>query len=309
MAIWEVAANKKLQKYPVVTAKNHFSLSQITVNISDMEIKGKTAIITGATGKLAGAIVLSLAKAGANCICIYNSNTEKAKKLQQQIKSIFVIARTPKADEAIYSKKQDCFAPKGLAVTGSVFIKADLTNEENIEKVFADIKRFATPQILINAAAVFDKKPIEDITFEYIRQTLDINFTVSMIMSQKFVELAGRKIKSRQRPIAKIINIADIVAGKPPAGFSIYSASKAALLAATKSLAKELAPDFTVNAVSPGVINWQKGTSAKLKKRILAHIPAGRTGSPDEVAGAVKFLIENDYVTGQVINVDGGRTV
>jgi len=246
-----------------------------------MNIKGKTAIITGSTGQLARAIVLSLAQSGSNCICIYNKNTPAAQKLQTDLKKLKV---------------------------KSLFIQTDLTTEKNIEKTFAEIKKFPAPQILINAAAVFDKKPIAELTFDYIRHTLDINFTVPMIMTQKFVEFTQRKIKSRTKPIAKIINITDITAENPPAGFSIYSASKAALIAATKSLAKELAPDFTVNAVSPGIINFQKGTSAKLKKRILSHIPAGRTGSPDEVAAAVKFLIENDYLTGQVLNIDGGRT-
>ncbi|MCX5633149.1 MAG: SDR family oxidoreductase [Phycisphaerae bacterium] len=251
-----------------------------------MEIKGKTAIITGATGKLAGAIVLSLAKAGANCICIYHKNSPQAKKLRSKLK------------------------------TKSLFIQADLTVPKDIEKAFAEIKKFSTPQILINAAAVFEKKLIDDISFEYARKMLDINFAAAMEMTQKFVKLL-RTIRQKQNlsstaigePIAKIINIADITAQKPPAGFSIYCASKAALIAATKSLARELAPDFTVNAVAPGIIHWPKNIAAAQKKKILSHIPAGREGSPQEVAQVVKFLIENDYITGQIINVDGGRSL
>jgi NAD(P)-dependent dehydrogenase (short-subunit alcohol dehydrogenase family) len=245
-----------------------------------MNIKGKTAIITGATGKLASQIVLSLAKAGANCICIYNSNTVKAKKLSAEVRKLKV---------------------------KSLFVSADLTAEENIEKVFAEIEKFLKPQILINAASIFGKKPFEEVAFDYIRQMFDINFAAQVLMTHKFVELVRKKIKNRQKPIAKIINITDITAQRPPAGFSIYCASKAALLSATKSLAKELAPDFTVNAVSPGIISWQKGVTAEQKKKMLSQVPAGRAGSPQEVADAVKFLIENDYVTGQVIDVDGGR--
>lgn len=247
-----------------------------------MKIKGKTAIITGATGKLASQIVLSVAAAGANCICIYNSNTAKAKKLA--------------ADLRKFKQK-------------SLFIQADLTAEKNIEKVFACLKNFPTPQVLINAASIFEKKPLGDITFEYIRRTFDINFAAHMILTKKFVELArrGRKAKGRAKPLVKIINITDITALRPPAGFSIYCASKAALLSATKSHAKELAPDFTVNAVSPGIISWQKGVTAEQKKKMLSLVPAGRAGTPAEVADAVKFLIENDYITGQVIDVDGGR--
>ncbi len=245
-----------------------------------MNIKGKTAIITGATGKLASQIVLSMAKAGANCICIYNSNTAKAKKLAADLRKLKI---------------------------KSLFISADLTAEENIEKVFAEIEKFSKPQILINAASIFEKKPIENVTFEYIRQTFDINFAASMIITQKFVELVRRKMKSKTKPLAKIINITDITALRPPAGFSIYCASKAAFLSATKAMAKELAPEFTVNAVSPGIVSWPKSITAEQKKKMLSLVPAGRAGSPEEVADAVKFLIENDYVTGQVIDVDGGR--
>lgn len=247
-----------------------------------MEIKGKTAIITGATGRLAGAIVLMVAKAGANCVCIYHKNKTEAKKLKTALQKLR---------------------------TKNLFIQADLTVPGNIEKVFADIERFAKPRILINAAAVFEKKLIKDISSEYISQTVDINFTAAMEMTQKFVKLVRKKIKQEQKPAAKIINIADIAAQRPPAGFSIYCASKAALIAATKSLAKELAPDFTVNAVSPGIINWQKDVTKKQKKKILTRIPAGRAGKPEEVAQAVRLLIENDYITGQIINVDGGRSI
>jgi NAD(P)-dependent dehydrogenase (short-subunit alcohol dehydrogenase family) len=255
-----------------------------------MEIKGKTAIITGATGRLAGAIVLMMAKAGANCVCIYHKNKTEAKKLKTALQKLR---------------------------TKNLFIQADLTVPENIEKVFADIERLgsagspqvAKPRILINAAAVFEKKLIKDISSEYISQTVDINFTAAMEMTQKFVKLVRKKIKQEQKPAAKIINIADIAAQRPPAGFSIYCASKAALIAATKSLAKELAPDFTVNAVSPGIINWQKDVTKKQKKKILTRIPAGRAGKPEEVAQAVRLLIENDYITGQIINVDGGRSI
>jgi len=255
-----------------------------------MEIKGKTAIITGATGRLAGAIVLMMAEAGANCVCIYHKNKTEAKKLKTALQKLR---------------------------TKNLFIQADLTVPGNIEKVFADIERFAKPRILINAAAVFEKKLIKDISSEYISQTVDINFTAAMEMTQKFVKLVRKKIKQEQNlsstaigePAAKIINIADIAAQRPPAGFSIYCASKAALIAATKSLAKELAPDFTVNAVSPGIINWQKDVTKKQKKKILARIPAGRAGKPEEVAQAVRLLIENDYITGQIINVDGGRSI
>lgn len=262
--------------------KNPFSSSQIPVNIISMDIKGKTAIITGSTGKLARVIVLSLAEAGANCICVYHKNAAQAKTLQTALKKLDV---------------------------KSLFIPADLTKQQGIEKVFAGIKKFTIPQILINAAAVFDKKPIEKITTDYIKETFDINFAAAMMMTQKFAAFLQKKIKQPQKPLGKIINITDAAIEKPPACYSVYSASKAALGSATVSLAKELSPDFTVNAVAPGIIHWQKGITAEQKKRILSRIPANREGLAGEVAGAVKFLIENDYITGRTLTVDGGWTL
>lgn len=247
-----------------------------------MKIKGKTAIITGSTGKLTGQIVMTLAKAGVRCICIYHKNDRHAKKLRAVLNSL---------------------------KTKNLFVRADLTVPENIDKVFADIEQFARPRILINSAAVFEKKPLGNITFEYIRKTVDINFSVSMMMTKKFVELIRQKKTIKRKPAAKIINLTDAIIQKPPPGFSVYCASKSALTAATKSLAKELAPDFTVNAVAPGIISWYKDITPQKKKKIIARIPAARVARPQEVAHAVKFLLENDYLTGQIIGVDGGLSV
>jgi 3-oxoacyl-[acyl-carrier protein] reductase len=233
-----------------------------------MEIKNKTAVITGATGKLTAAIVLAMAKAGGNCVCIYHKNIQKAGRLKAELRKAGV---------------------KGL------FIKTDLTNQRNIEKVFAKIKTFSKPQILINAAAVFDKKPLNKITPEYIKNTLDVNFTAAILMTKEFVKLAGKKKQ------AKIINITDAITEKHPAGFSVYSASKAALETATKTLAKELAPNTTVNAIAPGIIHKPK--------KITAKIAFQKTAGIKKVLNAVKFIIENDCVTGQIINVDGGRSL
>jgi 3-oxoacyl-[acyl-carrier protein] reductase len=233
-----------------------------------MEIKGKTAIITGATGKLAAAIVLAMAKTGAKCVCIYHKNSKKAGGLKAELRK---------------------------AGVKSLFIKADLTKQQNIEKIFARIKEFSKPQILINAAAVFDKKPLNKITPEYIKNTLDINFTAAILTTKKFVEFAGKKKQ------AKIINITDAVTKKLPAGFSVYSASKAALESATKTLAKELAPNITVNAIAPGIIHKPK--------KITAKIATEKTAGIKKVLNAVKLLIENDNITGQIINVDGGGTI
>ncbi len=239
-----------------------------------MDIKGKTVLITGATGKLARVIVLSLAKAGANCICVYHKNKKAADALESAIKK------------------------NGVR---SLFVSADLTKLQSIEKIFAKIKKISQPEILINAAAVFEKMPCEKITGDYVRKIFDLNFTSAMMLTQKFATLLKKNKKT-----GKIINITDATIEKHPKGYSVYVASKAALASATISLAKELSPDITVNAVAPGIVNWQKGVTIEQKKRMLAKVPLARTALPEEIAAAVKFLIENDYITGQTIVIDGG---
>ncbi|MCE5341633.1 MAG: SDR family oxidoreductase [Planctomycetaceae bacterium] len=242
-----------------------------------MDIKGKTVIITGSTGKLARTIVLSLAQAGVNCICVYHKNKKAANALESAIKK------------------------NGAR---SLSLAADLTKPQDVEKIFTKIKKFSQPEILINAAAVFEKMPSEKITGDYVRKIFDLNFTSAMVMTQKFAALLKKNKKA-----GKIINITDATIEKHPKEYSVYTASKAALESATISLAKELAPNITVNAVAPGVVHWQKGVTVEQKKGILSRIPAGREGLAEEVAAAVKFLIENDYITGQTITVDGGWTL
>lgn len=241
-----------------------------------MEIKGKTVIITGTTGTLGSATVLGLAKAGADCICIYNKNGEKADSLGDDLNKI---------------------GAKRL------FIKADLTRPDDIEKIFEETERFSPVDILINAAAVFKAQPEQKHPDDFISQIFAVNFFAAMNMAQKFAAL----VKKQNTSIAKIINMTDAMANNPSKTFAVYNASKAALQEATKQLAKQLAPKIMVNAVAPGIVTWPEGASEEKKQKILAKIPAGRIAKPDDIISAIKFLIQNDYITGQVITVDGGR--
>ena len=103
-----------------------------------------------------------------------------------------------------------------------------------------------------------------------------------------------------------IVNIADISAGSPWPGYAVYCASKAALVALTKSAAKALAPQIRVNAVSPGAILWAEDMPERQRAKVLDHVPMKRVGSPEDIAAAVVFLARQDYITGQELRVDGG---
>ena len=247
-----------------------------------MELKNKTAIITGSTGKLARHLTLSLAQSGCNCICQYHENYALAQDLVKEIKSL---------------------GQKALA------FQADLTKDEEIEKLFAAAGQQPCPRILINSANIFERKPLEKVTFEDARKTFDLNLTAAIMMCKYFVKQIKDNFGQSDVPVAKIINIADVGAIKPWANYVLYCSSKAGLVGATKALAKELAPAICVNAVSPGIISGEDDFDEVGKKRQLAFIPAARFGSADEVARAVTFLIESDYITGQTLNIDGGRSI
>ncbi len=244
-----------------------------------MELNGTTAIITGSTGALGKAFASALAKAGCNCICHYHTNQLAADELIEQITAL---------------------GPQAAAVC------ADLAKPDQIEKLFAETI-LRPPRILVNSAAVFSRQKLAEVTFVDAQKVLNTNLVAPILLCRRFVQ--GVPVCESNEPAAKIINLVDVCASRPWAEYSLYCASKAGLVAVTKSLAKELAPRICVNAIAPGIITWQDDLDDKQKKRQLSHIPAGRAGTLEEITSALLFLIENDYITGQVLNIDGGRCI
>jgi NAD(P)-dependent dehydrogenase (short-subunit alcohol dehydrogenase family) len=247
-----------------------------------MELKGTTAIITGSSGRLGGAIAKALATAGCNCICHYNGNKQKAEELVEQIKKLGV---------------------KALA------IEADLVEPEQIEDLFEKVLEFGTPQILINSAAVFSRQSLMDVTFEEAQKVLSLNLIVPILTSRAFAKIVNAKSSEAGSVIAKIINIADVGGIRPWAGSVLYCSSKAGLIGATKALAKELAPRICVNSIAPGVVTWPSDFDESEKRRQLSFVPVKRIAEIRELTEAIIFLLRNDYITGQVLNVDGGRCI
>lgn len=247
-----------------------------------MELKKTTAVITGSTGKLGKAIALTLAHAGCDCICHYNMNKDAAARLVAQIQNS---------------------GRKAIAV------KADFSDPDQARQLFNLPDDFQTVRVLVNSAAVFSRDAVADLTAENVTGLLNVNLTAPLIASRYFVEMLNAIDTPKTNPVGKIINIVDIGAIKPWAGYSAYCASKAGLLAATKSMAKEFAPQVCVNAVAPGVITFPDEFNEHDKQRQIDFIPAGRIGTQNEIVSTITFLLQNDYVTGQVINVDGGRCI
>ncbi len=247
-----------------------------------MELRKSLAVITGSTGRLGSAIAIALAEAGCDCICHYNKNHEKAKSIVEKIQFHKVEAEA---------------------------VQAELTDEKQIENLFEQSSQLGTPRILINSAAVFFRRPLEEVSFGEAQQVLSINLTAAILTSRCFAKSINEKSPNSTTIAGKIINIADAGALRPWASYVLYCSSKAGLIGATKALAKELAPAVCVNAIAPGIVTWPEDFDEQQKERQLSFIPVKRTARAEEITNAVKFLLENDYITGQVLCVDGGRSI
>jgi pteridine reductase len=249
-----------------------------------MELEGLTAVITGSTGKLGTPVALALAEAGCGCVCHYHKNQRFAVDLVEHITGL---------------------GQKAIA------IGADLTEPDQIQKLFTESAALGPVRILVNSASVFSRKPLADATIEDARKLLDVNIVGPILACKEFAKAVASQedLPESENPVAKIINLVDVGGIRPWANYSVYCASKAGLIAATKSMAKELAPAICVNAVAPGIITWPEEFGRDDKKRQLAHIPAGRIGYASEITSAIIFLLENNYITGQILNVDGGRCI
>jgi len=164
-------------------------------------------------------------------------------------------------------------------------------------------------RVLINSAAVFAREPIEKVAFDAAQKTLAINLIAPMLAARCFAETIREEAADAPPPAGKIINLVDVGALRPWAGYTVYCASKAGLISVTKSLAKELLPAITVNAVAPGLVSWPEHFSEDEKVRQLKQVPMKRMADPAEITEAVIFLLKNDYVTGQVLSIDGGRSI
>lgn len=262
----------------ILLLKGDYGFKILTV----MEIKGKTAIITGASGKLGSAIVSDLADKGCNCICQFYKND--------------------KAGEDIARKARQ----KGVKAKS---VQADLTNPDDLKNLVESGQGFGNTRILINSAAVFERSELKQASFQQGGRIMNLNFTAAVILSKFFAESLAGKSEDKSGQPGKIINITDVGGIRPWAGYVFYCASKAALISATKSLAKELAADICVNSIAPGFIDIPEEYDQAEIERQLGFIPMNRKGDRSEITSTVRFLIENDYVTGEVIRVDGGRSI
>jgi pteridine reductase len=188
--------------------------------------------------------------------------------------------------------------PRGLPGA----LQADLAAPDGPAALAAAFKRaHRRLDLLVNSAAAFDALPLEETDAAAFDSQMNLNARAPLLLARALAPLLRR---SR----GAIVNIADVGGGLVPwRGFAAYSASKAALVRLTECLALELAPEIRVNAVAPGTVLWPEKYPLKLRRTLTARIPLGRAGTPADVASAVRFLAEAQFVTGAVLPLDGGR--
>ena len=244
-----------------------------------MKLSGKRALVTGAGVRVGRAIALALADAGAAVAVHHHRSVAGA---QQVVAKIAATGR-------------DAFA-----------VRADLALPDEVERMFEQLDaRFdGKLDVLVNSAGIFEKVELAQLPLDRWQRMFAVNVESALLCAQA----------ARPRMVAagsgSIVNVTDISAERPWRGYAHYCASKAALIALTKSLALEWAPEIRVNAVSPGAVQPPDEMPAEERERLASAVPQKRLGDPADVAEAVAFLAAGPgYVTGQVLAVDGGRSI
>jgi pteridine reductase len=239
-----------------------------------MNPTGKVALVTGGGRRVGKAISLALADAGAYVVVNYNHSADEA---EETVREIERRGRRALAVQADVSKKQDVDAL--------------------IETVSREFRRL---DILVNSAARFDRSPIADITEEDWDRVLGTNLRGPFFLSQAAAPMLAAN------GAGVIVNIADLSAFQPWPSYAHHAVSKAGLVHLTRVLARALGPRVRANCVAPGTVLPPEGFEAEQDEADERTV-LKRVGSPEDVANAVLYFVKNDFVTGQVLVVDGGR--
>lgn len=240
-----------------------------------MEMRGKVALVTGGAIRVGKAITLMLAQQGANVVVNYYSSDQAAQETVAEA---------------------EAYGVRALAVQCDV---ADLAQVQRMADTI--LAEFGGVDILVNSASLFDKMPFPTDSYDTWHRVTGISingpFYVCNTLAPSMLARGG----------GAIVNIVDLSAWEPWPNFAAHTVSKAALLAFTRQLALELAPTVRANAVAPGPVlpppNYDEAKAARTARGTLLR----RWGSPEDVASAVRYLIEADYVTAEVVTVDGGE--
>ena len=245
------------------------------------KLEGKVAIVTGASKGIGASIAKHLADEGAAVVVNYASSKADADGVVSEI--------TRRGGKALA-------------------VQANVAKQEDIERLFAAATTtFGRVDILVNNAGIYEFAPLDGVTEENFHKQFDLNVLAPLLASREAVKYFGATGGS-------IVNVSSIVSSAAPPNASVYSATKAAVDAITRSLAKELGPrNIRVNAINPGMVDtegWRAAGFAEsdLRKQVEAQTPLGRIGQPQDVAPAAVFLASDDaaWITGETMVIAGG---
>jgi 3-oxoacyl-[acyl-carrier protein] reductase len=250
-------------------------------NINVQQLDGKVAIVTGASKGIGASIAKHLAAEGAAVVVNYAASKGGAQQVVDEI--------TKNGGKA-------------------VAVQADVTNKGDITRLVAETKlRYGRLDILVNNAGIYEFLPLENVTEEHFHKQFNLNVLGLLLTTQAALTLFSESGGS-------VINISSVVSTSAPATGSVYSATKAAVDAVTKSLAKELGPrKIRVNSINPGMVETEGLHTAgfvesDLRKQIEGQTPLGRIGQPEDIAGAAVFLASpgSSWITGETLYISGG---
>ena len=242
-------------------------------------LDGKVVLVTGAARRIGAAIVTRLHENGARVAIHYRGSADAADALAQRLNTV---------------------RPQSAAA-----FQADLLDTECLAPLIDDVVAWGGRlDGLVNNASTFYPTPVGTITEDHWTDLMGSNLKAPLFLSQAAVP-------HLRRHQGAIVNLVDIHAQRPLRNHPVYGPAKAGLAMLTRALAKDLAPAIRVNGVSPGAILWpEEGMSDSAQQTILRQVPLERPGNPADIAGCVLYLLRDaNYVTGQIIAVDGGRSI
>ncbi|MGH9793653.1 MAG: SDR family NAD(P)-dependent oxidoreductase [Candidatus Acidiferrales bacterium] len=242
--------------------------------MANRPLTGKVALVTGAARRIGRSIALRLAQDGADVVVNYRHSNDDAERVAAEIRA---------------------FGRRALVV------QADVSVPEEVRAMFSTLDRgFKRLDILVNNAGVFFAAPFQQLTVQQWDAAMNSNLKSQFLCSQAAAPLLKRN------PPGRIINLSSLGGMLAWPSFTHYCVSKAGSIMLTRCLARALAPDILVNSIAPGTIQFE---GEEPDEDYIRRTPLKRTGAGDDIAGAVAYLATADYVTGQVIAVDGGRAL
>jgi pteridine reductase len=239
-----------------------------------VELRGRSALVTGAGQRLGRAVARGLIRRGVNVAIHYHTSDlgAKATAMEGEVAGVRV-----------------------------ALLKADLSDAAQASNLAARaVEALGSLDIAVCAAAIMERRPLEEVAPPDWDRVMNLNLRGTFFVAR------GAGVAMRERG-GVIVTLADVAAFQRWRHYPVHVISKAGVVAATELLAKSLAPRVRVNAIAPGAVLLPAAWDDAARRRVEASTPLGRLGTPDDVVHAVCFLIENEYVTGSTVVVDGGR--